>query len=440
MSVANTIATKLPLEYKVIGLAMQGILSPAMSEIRSHNDEAWSSFGEYTRDAARRFQLMTGLTMPELEELYDQYNKGKITGYDIRKLLKKRLEEKKNAEAEDAEELKMLIDPSGYVYEAVASNRIVDAVATLYSEGMEFWNAEAFEQMNPLITDKEGKYAWDVPEGNWFVKVFKEGYEEGSSDNDPAAVVTIGGINYLPVLPPQLDVNIPLVSYSKPMASIEKIGNDICLVFGKYVDVATVTSDTVKLSGLASSDYTLTALDAEVSPAHTPICGGKTLGRTFRVDIKNGNATQRIEAEITEAVMGYNGISAKGKAIYGKENGTADPNGSFLDPGNTISENTTPETVIPKKSKTGLIVGIIIGFAVLAGGAAAFVLWRKKRSEPTGTHGTGLGVHFAYAFDRGLGDVHDPGDLVECKAIGSKILRISVPLYFSQSSDLGCGG
>ncbi len=390
LGIANTIVGKIPPELpelKAIGVALQGIISPAMDEIKAHNDQAWSFYNESMTDARRRFQLMTGLSIPELAKLQEQYKAGELTDYDLRRILEERLNNKdKDAESDDSEDIKMAIDPSGFVYEAVASNRIENAVVTLYSEGMDYWEAEAYDQINPLFSDAEGKYAWDVPEGNWFVKVFKQGYEEGSSADDPAAVVNIAGVNYLPVLPPQLDVNIPLLSLSKPVASIEKIENDLCLVFSKYVSVDTVTAENVKLSDLSSSEYTLTALDAEISPAHTPVCGGKNLGRTFKIEFKNGNVPDALTAEITAAVMGYNNVSASGKASYEKNNGNTesgqpDPNDT-TEPGDTIQVNDQMITLEEeKKSNAGVVVGIIIGVIVLLGGAAAFVILKKRKEN-----------------------------------------------------------
>ncbi|MBR1667822.1 MAG: carboxypeptidase regulatory-like domain-containing protein, partial [Bacteroidaceae bacterium] len=85
--------------------------------------------------------------------------------------------------------LRAIIDPSGYVYEAVADNRVENAKATIYfkqtgedeygdlHDEVVKWNAEEFRQENPQMTDAEGKYAWDVPQGLWQVKIEKEGYE-----------------------------------------------------------------------------------------------------------------------------------------------------------------------------------------------------------------------------------------------------------------------
>ena len=82
-----------------------------------------------------------------------------------------------------------IIDPSGYIYEAVASNRVTDATVTLYEKvtsqdiygedvtTIQFWDAEPYKQNNPLQSDYMGQYMWDVPGGLWQVKCEKEGYE-----------------------------------------------------------------------------------------------------------------------------------------------------------------------------------------------------------------------------------------------------------------------
>jgi len=48
-------------------------------------------------------------------------------------------------------------DPSGYVYEAVPSNRLQDVTASIYYQKEEgepvLWNAEDYEQINPQTTD-----------------------------------------------------------------------------------------------------------------------------------------------------------------------------------------------------------------------------------------------------------------------------------------------
>ena len=121
------------------------------------------------------------------------------------------------------------IDPSGYVYEAVESNRLEGVkVTAYYKENLEdpqgiLWDASEYEQVNPLYTDEEGRYAWDVPEGYWQVKYEKEGYETTYSD-------------WLPVPPPQTEVNIGMVSKEKPVVeSITVYADHADVVFSKYM-------------------------------------------------------------------------------------------------------------------------------------------------------------------------------------------------------------
>lgn len=81
------------------------------------------------------------------------------------------------------------IDPSGYVYEAVPSNRLEGVRAEVYYRGYPLdeygvpseepvdilWDAENYDQVNPQYTDAEGRYHWDVPIGLWLVKYSKGG-------------------------------------------------------------------------------------------------------------------------------------------------------------------------------------------------------------------------------------------------------------------------
>lgn len=89
-------------------------------------------------------------------------------------------------------------DPSGFVYEGSESQRIEGVTATLYQktisedsmgdsqEVVAVWDAARYGQSNPVITDAEGYYRWDVPEGLWQVKFEKEGYETVTTDgSDP---------------------------------------------------------------------------------------------------------------------------------------------------------------------------------------------------------------------------------------------------------------
>ncbi len=136
-------------------------------------------------------------------------------------------------------------DPSGFVCEAVESNRLPGVTATVYHKYMaqdvygewheivEPWDAELYEQVNPQQTDDDGFYGWDVPEGLWQVRFEKEGYVSDTTD-------------WLIVPPPQLDVNISLTSYATPyVKAVKTYEQGINITFSKYMRTATLTTDNI---------------------------------------------------------------------------------------------------------------------------------------------------------------------------------------------------
>lgn len=138
-----------------------------------------------------------------------------------------------------------LFDPSGYVYEAVGSNRLEGVTATCYHkqtrmdewgdlyEDEVVWNAEPYRQQNPLITDAEGRYAWDVPQGLWQVRYEKDGYELKRSE-------------WLPVPPPQLDVNVGMTQLRQPQVSrVKAYPEGIDMTFDKYMRPHTMTTEQI---------------------------------------------------------------------------------------------------------------------------------------------------------------------------------------------------
>lgn len=145
-------------------------------------------------------------------------------------------------------ELKGNIDPSGYVYEGIFNNRIEGVTTTCYQkiqvedmygdlhDNIVKWDAEEYGQENPLHTDKDGFYQWFVPEGLWQVKYEKEGYETAYSE-------------WLPVPPPQLDVNIGIVQNRQPEVKEAHAYEDgVELTFDKYMMPAYLTADNIKVS------------------------------------------------------------------------------------------------------------------------------------------------------------------------------------------------
>lgn len=139
-------------------------------------------------------------------------------------------------------------DPSGYVYEAVTSNRLQGVTATCYyketvedmygdkHEEVRLWNAEEYAQQNPLFTNENGMYQWDVPQGMWQVKFEKEGYEPTQSE-------------WLPVPPPQLDVNIAMTQNTEPrVAAAAAYTDGMDITFDKYMMPETMTTDNISVT------------------------------------------------------------------------------------------------------------------------------------------------------------------------------------------------
>lgn len=150
-------------------------------------------------------------------------------------------------------------DPSGFVYEAIPSNRIEGVKATCFykdinedingevKENAVVWDAEEYGQVNPQYTNKEGYYRWDVPEGLWQVKYEKEGYETAFSD-------------WLPVPPPQLEVNIGLTKNKLPeIKSIHAYKDGIMIEFSEYMMPSLLNPENIMVSqnGTYISGYLL---------------------------------------------------------------------------------------------------------------------------------------------------------------------------------------
>lgn len=136
-------------------------------------------------------------------------------------------------------------DPSGYVYEGVSSNRIEGVMASCYyketvedmygdlHENIVLWDAEQYAQENPLFTDENGMYRWDVPQGLWQVKFEKEGYQTTYSE-------------WLPVPPPQLEVNIAMTQNKQPEVKVARAYEDgIEVEFDKYMQLDGLTTENI---------------------------------------------------------------------------------------------------------------------------------------------------------------------------------------------------
>lgn len=133
-------------------------------------------------------------------------------------------------------ELTPIIDPSGYVFEGSMENRIPNVSAMIQERKGQMWldwNAARFAQVNPQRTDEEGRYGWDVPKGDWQVVFTKAGYKPYTS-----RMVTVP--------PPEMELNIPLISTESLRAEVEKVGNDkIKIRFNRPVNERELASNII---------------------------------------------------------------------------------------------------------------------------------------------------------------------------------------------------
>jgi hypothetical protein len=177
---------------------------------------------------------------------------------------------------EKVAELTPIWDPSGYVYEAVPDNRLQGVTSTVMEKDTglaewHVWDAEWFGQVNPQVTNDEGKYGWDVPAGEWHVVYQKEGYEVAQSDD-------------LTVPPPHFDVNVGLVSLASPeVAGVTPAedGSYVDISFSKYMRASTLTGSTISVSNRAGGE-TGDTLEGSVSAVDPVLAGGVHLASAAR--------------------------------------------------------------------------------------------------------------------------------------------------------------
>ena len=188
------------------------------------------------------------------------------------------------------------IDPSGYVYAAVPYNRIKGATATIYykdkSGNAVKWNAEDYDQVNPQITDSSGWFMWDVPEGLWQVRIEAEGYENYATE-------------WLPVLPVQTDVNIPLKSTSAAkIESIDAYSNGVYIKMSQYITDSTAVADNVYLT---DSKGNVIPCKISFSKSETNETGYSDIITL----ISTKGTISEAELHITKGLLSYSGVPSE---------------------------------------------------------------------------------------------------------------------------------
>lgn len=196
-------------------------------------------------------------------------------------------------------------DPSGYVYEAVASNRLQGVTATCYyketvedmygdlHENIVKWDAEEYAQENPLFTDENGMYQWDVPQGMWQVKFEKDGYETTHSE-------------WLPVPPPQLEVNIGMKQNVQPVVKMAKAYEDAVEVeFDKYMMPELLTTENlIVMDGENAAKAQIKLLNAESAYADE----SEIYASRIRIEAEKPFENKEITLMVSNRVKSYAGI------------------------------------------------------------------------------------------------------------------------------------
>lgn len=203
-----------------------------------------------------------------------------------------------------------IIDPSGYVYEGVPSNRLEGVTATAYYketgedmygdpyEREVLWDAAEYAQENPLFTDENGFYRWDVPQGLWRVKFEKEGYQTTYSE-------------WLPVPPPQLEVNIAMTQARQPEVKSAKAYEDgVEVEFDKYMQPESLTTDNIIVKKNDERiDGTIELLNSESIDENN--LDGSQLASRVKFAVLEGVqllSTDEITVVVTTGVKSYAGL------------------------------------------------------------------------------------------------------------------------------------
>ncbi len=163
-----------------------------------------------------------------------------------------------------------IYDPSGYVYEALPSNRLPGVTATIFYQNPSNgtwvqWKAASYDQQNQEVTDGQGRYGWNVPPGKWMIVYQKPGYQTIDSPilNIPPPVTDLD-IGMLSTAPPSVSGAIAVANGSSSYVLVE---------FSKYVQAQDITSSNfyVTTSGGQSITGTVDPLNPQTDPSGTAL-------------------------------------------------------------------------------------------------------------------------------------------------------------------------
>lgn len=124
---------------------------------------------------------------------------------------------------------KVILDPSGIVYEALESNPVEGAEASIWvaddasGRNARPWNASDYEQEATQTTGADGAFQWDTPTGFYQVRITKDGYAAAATD-------------WVSVLPIRTGLKVGLKTIQAPsVASAHAYADYIELEFSQYM-------------------------------------------------------------------------------------------------------------------------------------------------------------------------------------------------------------
>ena len=212
------------------------------------------------------------------------------------------------------------IDPSGIIYDSITEEPIEGATVSAYwieyDETDDFydrvpadnvygtlWDALEYEQENPMSSNVDGKYAWDVPEGWWRVKAEKEGYETVWSE-------------WMTVPPVQTEVDLGMRPENMPIIPVKEITLDITEVAinkGETVKLTVTitpedTTDDKTVTWTSSNEAVATVNDGTV----TAVSGG-----TVTITAKVGEKTATAEVTVSVPIESISLDKSEVKLVKG---------------------------------------------------------------------------------------------------------------------------
>ena len=305
-------------------------------------------------------------------------------------------------------DLRECLDPSGIVYEAVESNPLSGVTAELWYSASKAgtnsvkWYAENYGgQIHPQLTDAEGMYSWYVPDGYWKVKFTKDGYIAAETE-------------WMEVPPPQLDVNIGLISTAAPaVQSINAYPDYVEIIFTQYMSV----TKTLTIPDGYTYEW------AEKTPVNTEsnICYSKVLRLIPNNKAKVGDT---VSVSI-EGAENYAGTSLS-KYISGSLTVVPRPAKIVLNYEDQISvhmgENPTPRVTVRVLDSDG---NPISGLKILAVASSDFYASVSPVNDITGEDGIAT-----FAVEGLL-----PGTTKLTLSVENTSLRVSIPLLVTHKEN-----